>query len=181
MFRDQNQLVETLVASNLLTKQAATDLFKQAAEKKKSPEELLLTGRIISENDLVDAKAKLLNVPVADLQNKTIDKKVLNLIPKEVADNYQMVPFAKDGNELHIGLVNPQNFKAIEAVEFLAQKAGLKVRYFIISLTSFHRGLRQYQALGEEVKQALAGISEQQRTVEKTAEESLKEMEEVDE
>ncbi|NUM25532.1 MAG: type II/IV secretion system protein [Candidatus Buchananbacteria bacterium] len=179
MLRNQSQLVEALVAGNLLTRQAADDLLKKSSEVRKTPEELIIEERLITDKELLATKSKILNTPVADFQNKTIDKKVLNLIPKEVAENYQMIPFEKEGSELRVGLVNPQNFKAIEAVEFLAQKAGLKIRYFIISPTSFRLGLRQYQALGEEVKQALAGINEQQQVVEKTAEESLKEMEEV--
>ena len=55
-------------------------------------------------------------------------------------------------------MINPQNFKAIEAVEFLAQKAGLKVRHFIISPSSFREAFRSYQVLGEEVDEALAGL-----------------------
>ena len=179
MLRNQTQLLEALVASNLLTKQAADELLNKASEDRKTPEELIIENRLVSDKDLLVTKSKILNTPVAELEEKMIDKKILNLIPKEVAENYQMIPFEKIGNELRVGLTNPQNFKAIEAGEFLAQKSGLKIRYYLISPRSFHAGLRQYQALGEEVKKALAGINEQQKGVKKTAEDSLKEMEEV--
>ncbi|MFA6215881.1 MAG: GspE/PulE family protein [Patescibacteria group bacterium] len=178
MYKDQDQLLEALVAQKILTKEAAAELEKKAKETKMTPEELIISENLVSEEKLVLAKSKLLNIPIFDLQGKEIPKNILNLIPQEVAENYQMVPFEKIGNELHVGLVNPQNFKAIEAVEFLAQKAGLKVRYFIITAASFKATVRQYQVLGEEVKQALAGISEQTAVSEAETDE-LKEMEEV--
>lgn len=160
MYKDQNQLVQELVAENLLTKEAVADLQKKAAISKKSLEELVAAENLVSPDKLTAIKSKLLNIPVADLKGKQIPRKVLTLIPPEVAENYQMIPFARDGNEIHVGLVNPQNFKAIEAVEFLAQKASLKVRYFIISPDDFKTTFHQYQVLGEEVKAAIAQISE---------------------
>jgi type IV pilus assembly protein PilB len=178
MYKNQSQLVETLVAENLLAKETATDLQKRASVAKKAPEELILTENLVSEEKLTSIKSKLLNIPVADLKGKQISKKVLDLIPREVAENYQMVPFTRVGNELQVGLVNPQNFKAIEAVEFLAQKVNLKVRYSIISPESFRAALRQYRALGEEVKQVLEGISEQ-KAITKTEARELEDMEEV--
>ena len=178
MYQDQNKLVAALTAENLLTKETAAELLSQAQAAKKTPEELIISRDLIAEDKLTGVKAKLLDLPAADLKGKEISKKVLNLIPAEVAENYQMIPFNQVGSEIHLGLVNPQNFKAIEAVEFLAQKADLKVRYFIISPTSFRFAFRQYQVLGEEVKQALAGITEEGGLT-KVARDQLKEMEEV--
>ena len=137
MYQDQNKLVAALTAENLLTKETAAELLSQAQAAKKTPEELIISRDLIAEDKLTGVKAKLLDLPAADLKGKEISKKVLNLIPAEVAENYQMIPFNQVGSEIHLGLVNPQNFKAIEAVEFLAQKADLKVRYFIISPAFF--------------------------------------------
>ncbi|OGY47989.1 MAG: hypothetical protein A3J62_00385 [Candidatus Buchananbacteria bacterium RIFCSPHIGHO2_02_FULL_38_8] len=153
-------MLRALVAKNLLSATATEELEKKAAETKKTPEELIIADHLVKEEDLTIVKAELLNIPPVDLKGKDISAKVLKLIPQEVAENYQMVAFERTGNELHVGLVNPQNFKAIEAVEFLAQKSNLKVKYFIISPDSFHGAFRQYQALGEEVEAALKGVTE---------------------
>ena len=178
MYKDQNQLLQALVAENLLTKDTAADLIARSQSAKKTPEELIMAENLVSEDQLASLESKLLSIPLADLKGRQIPKSVLEIIPQEVADNYQMVPFEKTGNEIHIGLVNPQNFKAIEAVEFLAQKANLKVRYFIISTGSFKAAFRQYQILGEEVKEALEGIAEQ-TAVTDLVNEPTQEMEEV--
>lgn len=171
-------MIQALVAQGLITNQAALDIKEKAKAANQPPEVIMIKEKMVAADKLIEAKAKLLNIEVADLKDLKIDKKVLNLIPKEVAENYQMIPFQKNGNELRVGLVNPQDFKAIEAVEFLAQKADLKVRYYIISVQNFNKGLRQYQEFDDEVKKALAGISHQ-AAISGEGDESTKEMEEV--
>ena len=158
MYKDQTQLLETLVKRNAITRAVAEEIKDKAQASEKQPEEILLGEKIVDEEKITAAKSALLNIPPANLRGIKIVRKVLELIPREVAENYEMVAFKRDGNELHVGMINPQNFKAIEAVEFLAQKAGLKVRHFIISPSSFREAFRSYQVLGEEVDEALAGL-----------------------
>src|SRR3989344_421953 len=178
MYKNQIQLLEALVKNNLLSQQAVFDLKTKSEATKKSPEELILAEKKVSEEKLAEIKGQLLNLPYLDLRGRQIDRKILELISREVAENYQMVAFAKTGNEMNIGLTNPQDFKAIEAVEFLAQKSEFKVRYYIISSASFQAVFRQYQLLGEEVKEVLAGIGESAAVLE-GPEKELKKMEEV--
>ena len=178
MYKNQIQLLEALVKNNLLSQQAVFDLKTKSEATKKSPEELILAEKKVNEEKLAEIKGQLLNLPYLDLRGRQIDRKILELISREVAENYQMVAFAKTGNEMNIGLTNPQDFKAIEAVEFLAQKFEFKVRYYIISSASFQEVFRQYQLLGEEVKEVLAGIGESAAVLE-GPEKELKKMEEV--
>lgn len=179
MYKNQDQFLQALIKENLLTKEKASELQTRAILVKKAPEELIMSENLIDEEKLTTVKAKLLNIPFVDLKGKKIPRKVLNLIPQEVAENYQMVPFEKVGNEVHLGLINPQNFKAIEAVEFLAQKDNWKARYFIISNGGFRAALHQYHLLGEEAEEALASISEQKVALSAAETEELKKMEEV--
>lgn len=178
MYKNQKELLESLVAQNLITQETVEDLNQRALEGRTTPEELVVVDNLVPEEKLVEVKAKLLNFPVSNLVGENIPKNTLNLIPQEVAANYQMVAFKKIGKEIHVGLVNPQNFKAIEAVEFLAQKSNLKAKYFIISGTSFRTAFHQYQILGEEVEQALAGIDAKAAAAKMEVGE-LKEMEKV--
>ncbi|MAF13484.1 MAG: hypothetical protein CMI53_01150 [Parcubacteria group bacterium] len=178
MYKDQKKLVQALIDEKLLSQETSVDLVKRAEQLKKKPEELLLSEKIISEKKLLDIKSKLLNIPTADLKGIKISKKILNLIPREVADNYQMVAFEKIDKEVHVGMTNPQNFKAIEAVEFLAKKANLKIRYFIVSHASLKSAFRQYQVIGDEVKDVLSGISAESIALEKlpTSKEKMEEV-----
>ncbi len=178
MYQNQDQLLEQLVRGTIITQDVANDVKKRALDGKQRPEQLLMAEGKISEDALLEVKAKLLNIPSIDLRGLQIPKQVLNLIPREVAENYQMVPFEQQGTELHVGMVNPQDFKAVEAVEFLAQKADLKVRYYLISEDGLKVTLRQYREIGEEAEEALSHIG-QKTAVVAADEASLQEMEQV--
>lgn len=178
MLGNQDKLLEELVSESLLTQTQANDIKKNALDGNKQPEEVILQDRLVDEEKLTQLKGKILSIPSIDLHAVDIEKSVLNYIPREVAENYKMIPFLLDGKNLNVGMTNPQNFKAVEAVEFLAQKAKLKAKYFIISDSSFKAALRQYRQLGEEAEEALANISKQ-TSASVQQDESLKEMEEV--
>lgn len=160
MYHDQQQLLKTLISENLITKQIADNIEKLAADRGVTLEEVIETDNLVSSDSLTEVKSKLTKIPLAKLRGVKIPKNILNLIPREVAENYKMIPFSKKGNELHVGLVNPENFKAIEAVEFLAQKDHLKVKVFIVSPSTFRSAYHQYQALGEEVEEVLESFDE---------------------
>jgi len=158
MFKDQNQLLKFLAANNWLSSTEAEQIRVESESAKKSPEELIITDNLINEEKLTEIKGKLLKLPAADLKGRSISPKILRIIPQEVADNYQIIAFDQVKSEFSVGFVDPQNFKAVEAVEFLAQKSNLKVKIFIISKSSFKEVFRQYQGLAKEVEEALGGV-----------------------
>lgn len=178
MYQDQQQLIKILISENLITQELASDIQKKAVDRKITPEEVIESDHLISSDSLTEIKSKLLKVPLADLGGVKIPQNILNFIPREVAENYKMIPFEKKGNQLSVGLVNPQNFKAIEAVEFLAQKDHLKVKIFIVSPNVFRSVIHQYQGLGDEVEKVLEGLDEK-GLLTKPGEKDLKEMERV--
>ncbi|MFA6322917.1 MAG: GspE/PulE family protein [Candidatus Buchananbacteria bacterium] len=160
MTAQDQQILDQLIANKFLTAEAAEDLKKQTGRGKSGLDDLLLKNNLVNSEQLAEVKSKILNFGYIDLRGKQVNKAVLNLIPQEVAENYKMVAFDKVENNLSVGLVDPQNFKAVEAVEFLSQKSNLEAKFFVISPESFKAVFDQYQILAEEAKEALEGMSE---------------------
>jgi len=109
----------------------------------------------LTEEALAQAKSKALNLPYINLEGKDISLEVLKLLPQDLAENYQMLIFDKAGNEISVGLINPLNYKAVEAIEFLARKKNYRIKYFIISAASFKYIYREYENIREQVGEAL--------------------------
>ncbi|MFA6304458.1 MAG: GspE/PulE family protein [Patescibacteria group bacterium] len=109
----------------------------------------------ISQEALAQAKSRVLNIPYLNLEGKEIPLAVLKILPQDLSENYQMLVFGQEGNVLDVGLVDPVNYKAIEAMEFLARKKNYKLKYFTLSPASFNLGYKNYQNLKEQVSQAL--------------------------
>lgn len=142
-------------------------ISEKAAKDKMSIEEAVLDSKIIDEEQLTQIKAELLHIPYANLNEVTVLGEHLDMLPKKVAENYKILSFAREGDTVKIGMVDPQDFKAVEAIEFLAKEEHLEVEYYIISQRSFNKIFKQYQALSEEAEEALAGLGGEFGVVEK--------------
>jgi type IV pilus assembly protein PilB len=151
----QNEVLSFLVKEGTLSLEKAQEIEEKSLQGKKSIDELIIQEGGLSEEELTQAKGRLWHFPYVDLTVQAIDTSVLNLIPKNVAANYQMIAFAKLNQELQVALVDPFNYQAIQAVEFLANEANLKVKYFITSLTSFKTAFQNYELLRREVAEVL--------------------------
>ena len=145
MEQNQQKLLATLIGRNLLSPDLLSRLLAQAAVSNQPAEEILLAENLVDEEKLTQVKAGLINLPPATLLNKRIPRRILNLIPWSVAVNYQMVPFERRGRFVHLGLVQPQDFKAREVAALLARQGQFRIRHFIISRQSLVQALEQYQ------------------------------------
>ncbi|MEK7097657.1 MAG: GspE/PulE family protein [Patescibacteria group bacterium] len=170
---------------NLLVKNAkiAPDQLKQVrAQMAKgiSLESVLSEMEIIDVEDLVKLRAKAAGLLYKNLLGEKIDPSVLNVIPVGVSENYKIVCFNKTGKKIKIGLVDNDDFKAIEAVNFLAKKDGLRAEFHLISELSFNTAIKQYKTLSEEITSALkTKESEDAQEVEKRKKEEGGQLEEI--
>ncbi|PWB38534.1 MAG: hypothetical protein C3F02_03355 [Parcubacteria group bacterium] len=110
---------------------------------------------LVSDEDWAQAKGFFYNLEYVNLMGRGIAGAVLNILPHDLSENYKMVVFNRVGDTLEAGLLDPTDFKAMEALNFLARKNNLTVKYYIISEDSYHAAVKQYDSLGDEVGQAL--------------------------
>lgn len=151
-----------LLSRGLVTKTKLEELEAVSKEKGTPMEQLLAELPGMREEDIVKAKGQLYNVPFMDLFGRIVRAEILNIIPQEIAKTYQMVAFARSGNEVSVAMRDPSNFKALEAIEFIARKNQLTIKYFITTNASLTYVLRQYESLSAEVEEALKGAQEQE-------------------
>ena len=151
----QEEFVKLLMTKNLVSAEQIAEVAQEAEIGQKSFEETLIEKKIISAETAAKLKAELYGLPYTDLIEKDIEAGVLNTISNEVAENYRIVCFDKTSDKIMIGLTDPDNFKAIEAVDFLAKEWGLRPEYYLISRASFKAVAKQYKSLDKELSSAL--------------------------
>jgi len=84
----------------------------------------------------------------------------------EVAQNYKIACFDKTGNRIKVGLVDPYNSRAIEAVNFLVKEQGLGVDWFLISEENLNNLFNKYRNLQKEISTALESKAKESGDVE---------------
>ncbi|MEK7606959.1 MAG: GspE/PulE family protein [Patescibacteria group bacterium] len=174
----QNELLAFFAKEGKIDEGKAKE-YEEGKSAKKTVDDFLLKEGGISEEALAQAKARLAGISSIDLTLQEIDPKVLNLIPQNVALNYQAIAFGKDRSTLKVALIDPRNYQAMQAVEFLAGEEGLSVKYFVSSATGFRSAYQKYELLRREVAEVLEAAKEKLAPEEKGEMEEGVSLEEV--
>lgn len=152
---EKNQeLLKLLEQENIINAEQAAEIEKEIADNKSSIAAFILDKKIVEEEKLTQLRAKVYNLPYANLLDEEVPESVLNFLPEEISRTYGMVCFKREDKLLSIGLTEP-NFKAMEAINFLAAGENLQISYHLISRGSWEKVLKQYQKIEEEIAGAL--------------------------
>jgi len=152
----------SLLIKNKAVDQAELEKIRELPEFSDRPEEALISQDLVDAEVLAETKAKVYKLSYKNLLDFKIPDQVLNLIPLEVAENYQIICFEIGGGKMKFGMVDPENFKAIEAMDFLAKEEKLTPEISLISVASLANALRHYKTLSKEVSKALKSKAEEE-------------------
>ncbi|MBI5134912.1 Flp pilus assembly complex ATPase component TadA [Candidatus Uhrbacteria bacterium] len=170
---------DLLLAKQMATKEQITALEELAREHETSLEEELVTGKIMTEDQIANLKAEHAKLTVKDLADVAFDQQMVETIPQDVAEHYKVISFGVEGNTLLVGVEDPLDYQAMEAVEFLAKERRQPVTFFVITRTNFLNALKKYRMLGKEVTSVVKEAEQQMTAPEKALSEEEKKMEEV--
>ncbi len=120
--------------------------------------ERILIEKGVSEDEILSAKGEYLNIPIRSLGDISIPFEVLEYIPEESAVHYRFVPIGVVDGALEVGLVDPDNIEARDALNFIATKRGVPYKIFIISQQDFEKVVERYKGITGEVTKALSEL-----------------------
>ncbi len=175
----QEELLTVLVQNDIIPKDVVPDIAKELEKPGSKIDELLIRKRLVDVEKLTQIKAKVFNLPYENLQSKELKEEIINIISSEVAENYKIVCFDRAGNKIKVGLTDPDNFKAIEAVDFLAKGRKLTVEYYLISPKSFRSAFKKYKDMDRELGAALKARADEEDELITVKEKDSMELEEV--
>jgi type IV pilus assembly protein PilB len=88
---------------------------------------------------------------------------VLRYVPEESATHYRLAPLSLQDGVLEIGMLDPDNIEAIDALNFIARTSGLPYKIFRITQEDFDKVLAMYRGLGGEVERAVTELQSEQK------------------
>jgi type IV pilus assembly protein PilB len=175
-------LIEELIKNRVLDANQAIKAVKLAEDQYEGNLDQALLDMKIDEDKILEVKSKVFGVPIKKIDPKNVPTSVLKMIPIEAARNYQFVPFNLSDSFLEVGIINPENVKAVDALTFITAKLNKPFRLFLISFSSYKKLIEMYDGnYNPEVEQALseldkeiANVSEDGVVIEKNKKESDK-------
>ena len=114
--KQYRRLGDLLIAAGTITEE---ELNRGLELQKGSGERLgtvLLNNGIITEEELIEAIQMQLGIEYVDLTKVTIPTELAQMVPKNIAKQYQVVPVKAVRDELYLAMSDPLNFYAIEEV-----------------------------------------------------------------
>lgn len=155
------RLGEMLVDSGAITEeQLQAALAGQKATGKRLGTYLIDEG-IISEKQFVETLRMQLGVEFIDLNKASIDPTLTEIVPKDTARTYRLIPVKVEGNNLYIAMEDPMNFRAVEAVR---QMTGRRVIPMIAYYDAITRALSVLYE-NEGAARAIEQMKEEQTTI----------------
>jgi type IV pilus assembly protein PilB len=122
------------------------------------PLEQILMKRGVPEEAILDAKGVYYNTPTRLLGDKQVPFSVLKNISEDSARHYSFVPIGVRDGVLEVGMVDPENIEARDALNFIGNKLGMPFKIYLISLSDFGKVLEEYKGLSGEVTKALSEL-----------------------
>ncbi|MES2087843.1 MAG: GspE/PulE family protein [Patescibacteria group bacterium] len=150
-------VLDILVEKKLI---AASDIpqIKQEVDRAGGNLDSVLEKRGISPAEILASKADYLGIPFMSLDGVTVPFDILKYVPEESAAYYKFVPISLKEGVLDVGIVDPDNIEARDALNFISTKIDLPFKLFIISQKDFQRVVESYKGLSGEVTQALSEL-----------------------
>ena len=129
-------LLSVLAEKNIIN-EGDIPLIKEEAQNSGEAIEKILISRGIESDVILKTKGEHLNVPIWNLENKKIPFEVFKYIPEESALHYRFVPLGVKDSVLQIGIIDPDNIEALDALNFISSKAGMPFKVYLISDSDF--------------------------------------------
>lgn len=102
-------------------------------------------------------------IPSRELGNEKIPYDVLKFVPQESAEHYGVAPLSVLDGVLEIGMVDPDNLEAYDALNFIAKSTGMPFKVFTISGEDLKKVLEMYKGLGGQVDRAVSDLETEQK------------------
>ena len=128
----------------------------EAALAKKIPLENALAEHGISLKDALAAAGETYGLPTRILGDPPAAEEAFSYIPVDSARHYGFVPLDIVDGALEVGIIDPDNIEALDALQFISGQTGVPYKIFLITKQDFDRVLNAYQNLSGEIGSALS-------------------------
>ena len=147
-------LLSFLIDKGFISSTDSTAIEAEIAAKRPLPD--IFAERGMSFADAFAVAGNAYGLPTRILGNPPADEQVFRYIPIDSARHYGFVPLDIVDGALEVGITDPDNIDALDALQFISGQIGIPYKIFLITKQDFDRVLDDYQNLSGEVGRALS-------------------------
>lgn len=160
-----NNIADILVSMGVLDPTRAEQVKMAEVQYGTTQEEIIRKQNLVSNADLVKAKATFYNIPFVDLATAPSSPEALSILSQEVSSKFNIFPLSVDkvGKTITLAMADPMDLTAIEFVE---RKTGLRVKPVAVEegLLGDIITTRYATSLSQEVTAALKDVAPEKKS-----------------
>jgi type IV pilus assembly protein PilB len=115
------RIADALVEDGLLSQQQVEALLEEQRKGGTRLVKLVIEKSYVTEQDLTVSMGRVLNVPSVNLSRVNIPLEIADLLPRDAANNYKVVPVSRLENKLFLAMTDPLNVLALDDVKRLTR------------------------------------------------------------
>jgi type IV pilus assembly protein PilB len=139
-----SDLKERLIDSGFVAESDFDNAISEAERSNRNIPDILIGNGYITENIFLEIVQPYYNVPIININRINIKKEVLYLVPENIAKSKRIILFDVDNNNkiAKLAMVDPFDYGSRA---YVSQLVNFSVEPYLMSLSSFHYGLKQYE------------------------------------
>lgn len=138
---EPQQLKAFLLDAGLIKAEQFDEAEKNSRSTNQKIGDVLVSQGLIKQEDLAKLQAYILGIPFVNLEKEKIAVEILKIIPEPIARTHNIIAFRKNGSNLEVAMLDPDD---LVTIEFIKKKANLKILPRLTSIESIKNILRQY-------------------------------------
>ena len=115
------RIAEALVEDGLLSVAEVQELLEQQKRDGTRFVKLVAEKGKITDLDMVVSMGRVLNTPPINVARASIPIEIVDLLPRDIAVNYKVLPISRLGNKLFLAMADPLNVLALDDVKRLTK------------------------------------------------------------
>lgn len=156
--------LEELVKKGIINEGQIGDIKNRAKEKHEGNIDDSLVEMGIQEEEILKVKGEYFNIPTKKVNAREVSFNILKYIPEDSARHYNFVPINLSEGVLEVGVINPDNIEAFDALQFISAKLGIPFKIFLISKKDYLDTLEGYKGLSNQVDEAISNFENEEKS-----------------
>ncbi|MCK5059628.1 MAG: type II/IV secretion system protein [Candidatus Pacebacteria bacterium] len=145
-----------ILARRNIVREEDIPVIRRKAGNSQEKLEVLLKEIGVSNKDILESKGEYFDIPVKEVNDDEISNEILEYIPEESALHYHFVSIGFSNGVLEVGITDPNNIEARDALTFISAKINLPYKIFLISEEDFKHVVGLYKGLSRDVTEAVS-------------------------
>ena len=125
--------IEELVKHGILDGDEAIKVVRLAEEKYEGSIDQALLEFNFDAEKILKIKGEIFGIPIKNVNPRDVPPSVIKLIPIDAARMYKFIPINVTDSFLEVGIIDPENIQALDALTFITAKLNKPFKLFLIA------------------------------------------------